>query len=64
MEAIKICGRRKAYRVGKIYNFFFMSKQNRSSTKPASKPGGAGWPSTTNNPSGTGRFNNPPRPKK
>lgn len=29
--------------------------------QPANNPNGAGWPSTTGNPSGKGRGNNPPK---
>lgn len=29
--------------------------------QPTNDPNGAGWPSTTGNPSGKGRGNNPPK---
>lgn len=41
-----------------------MSNHAAPAPKPVSEPGNPGWPSTTGKPSGPGRINNPPKPKK
>ncbi len=51
---IKNSGSRKAYRVDVIFNSSQMNKEKQT----------AGLPSTTGNPSGKGRDNYPPKPKR